>query len=130
MNETYLLLKQRLAKSTFRSRFKLNDTHRRLLAQKGWNVIAGQTEEIIRARLAPAYPYNDGKQTPMRGFPVFIAQHATGTCCRSCLMKWHNIPQGRELTEDEIFYIRDILLEWLKDHAGDLSAFPVQEELF
>lgn len=126
----YQLLKQRLATSSFRSRFKLNETHRRLLAQKGWHTIAGQTEQIIRTRLAPALPHNDGKQTPMRGFPVFIAQHATGTCCRNCLKKWHNIPTGRELTEHEIQYIRDTLLAWLKDQAGDLSSCQIQPELF
>jgi hypothetical protein len=34
----------------------------------------------------------------MRGHPVFIAQHATATCCRGCLAKWHDIPAGRALT--------------------------------
>lgn len=123
-------LKTELAKSTFRSRFKLNEGHRKSIAMKGWHTIAGQTEQIIRTRLAPAMPENDGSQTPMRGFPVFIAQHATGTCCRSCLQKWHDIPKGRPLTEEEIIYIRDILLQWLQDQAGDLTSYPCQGELF
>ena len=56
---------------------------------------------FIRKRLAPAVIPNDGKQTPMRGHPVFIAQHATGCCCRGCFEKWHRIPAGRELTDEE-----------------------------
>src|SRR3546814_7102519 len=56
---------------------------------------------IVEKRLAPAEPVNDGKQTPMRGHPVLIAQHATATCCRSCLAKWHGIPAGRLLDAAE-----------------------------
>ena len=126
----YAILKEELAKSKFRSRFRLKEEHRKLIACKGWHTIAGQTAQIIRTRLAPAMPDNDGKQTPMRGFPVFIAQHATGTCCRNCLWKWHGIPSGRPLTEEEIVYITDTLLHWMQDQAGDLSGYACQGELF
>ena len=126
----YAVLKAELAKSKFRSRFQLKEEHRKLIAIKGWHTIAGQAEQIIRTRLAPAMPENDGKQTPMRGFPVFIAQHATGTCCRNCLWKWHGIPAGRPLTDEEIGYITDTLLHWMQDQAGDLSEYACQGELF
>ena len=126
----YAILKAELAKSKFRSRFKLKEEHRKLIASKGWHTIAGQTGQIIRTRLAPAMPENDGKQTPMRGFPVFIAQHATGCCCRDCLRKWHGIPKGRPLTEEEISYITGILLQWMQDQTGDLSGYACQGELF
>jgi predicted Fe-S protein YdhL (DUF1289 family) len=56
---------------------------------------------------------NDGKQTPMRGHPVFIAQHATATCCRGCLAKWHDIPAGRELTDREQQYVVQVIHRWL-----------------
>lgn len=46
--------------------------------------------------MAPKNIDNDGKQTPMRGHPVFIAQHATATCCRECLKKWHNIKKRKK----------------------------------
>ena len=126
----YAILKAELAKSKFRSRVKLKEEHRKLIARKGWHTIAGQTGQIIRTRLAPAMPENDGKQTPMRGFPVFIAQHATGCCCRDCLRKWHGIPKGRPLTEEEISYITGILLQWMQDQTGDLSGYACQGELF
>ena len=69
--------------------------------------------DFIRKRLAPVEIPNDGKQTPMRGHPVFVAQHATATCCRGCLEKWHRIPKGRELTEAEQEYIVNVIMEWI-----------------
>ena len=69
--------------------------------------------DFVRQRLAPARIPNDGKQTPMRGHPVFIAQHATATCCRGCLKKWHDIPKGRELTDKEQEYVVSIIMNWL-----------------
>jgi hypothetical protein len=69
--------------------------------------------DFIRDRLAPANPANDGKQTPMRGHPVFIAQHATATCCRSCLAKWHKIPPGRALSDKEVDYVVHVISAWL-----------------
>ena len=69
-----------------------------------------------KQRLAPKVILNDGKQTPMKGHPVFIAQHATATCCRSCLYKWHRIDMNKELTKNEINYIIDIIMTWIKRH--------------
>lgn len=108
---------ERLSKSDFRSRFKLSDADKDYLREKGSAVIRSHAEEIVRKRLAPAEPQNDGKQTPMqgapKGHPVFLAQHATATCCRGCLEKWHGIPKGRELTCQEQSYIVDVLMKWL-----------------
>ena len=69
--------------------------------------------DFINEKLAPAYPENDGKQTPMKNHPVFIAQHACACCCRSCLEKWHHIPKGKELTTNEINYIVTLLMTWI-----------------
>jgi Domain of unknown function (DUF4186) len=60
----------------------------------GMEVIREHAGELLGKRLAPAEPRNDGKQTPYRGHPVFVAQHATATCCRTCLERWHGIPKG------------------------------------
>src|SRR5690242_17172991 len=92
---------ERLQHSAFRRRFRLREKERQYLERKGLDVILAHGRDFIEARLAPALPPNDGKQTPMRGHPIFIAQHATGTCCRGCLEKWHAIPKGHELTEPE-----------------------------
>ncbi|HSP45730.1 MAG TPA: DUF4186 family protein, partial [Chthoniobacterales bacterium] len=69
--------------------------------------------DFIGKRLAPAHPQNEGKQTPWHGHPVFVAQHATATCCRGCLEKWHWIPKGREMTESEKNYAVRIIETWL-----------------
>lgn len=104
----------RLAKSTFRSRFKLKDKEKEYINEKGIDKIRSHALDFVSKRLAPAWIPNDGKQTPMRGHPVFIAQHATATCCRGCLEKWHKIPKGRDLTDVEQKYIVDIIMEWIK----------------
>ena len=125
-NMSYAEMKERFAASKFRSRFKLTRADRAYLAAKGWNVIRAQTARIIGERLAPENPPNDGSQTPMRGHPVFKAQHATATCCRSCLAKWHGIPAGRPLTDEEVEFVVSVHLAWLREAAGDLSGFPSQ----
>ncbi len=123
-------LKHRLAGSKFRSRFRLNETELRSLAEHGFSTIRLQCENLIRQRLAPAHPKNDGKQTPMRGHPCFPAQHATGCCCRSCLRKWHGIPPGRPLTEEEIRHILDILMRWIREHSEGMDSIPHTPDLF
>lgn len=92
----------RLGESKFRRRLKLGKNERQYLEEKGWAVIERHVYDFVRQRPGPAEPDNDGKQTPMRNHPVFIAQHATGTCCRKCLEKWHRIEKGKELTEEQV----------------------------
>ncbi len=107
-------LLDRLSRSTFRGRFRLGEKEKTYLEAKGVEVIRSHAADFVAQRLAPAQPRNDGRQTPMRGHPVFIAQHATATCCRSCLTKWHRIPAGRALSEDEQAYVVDVLMEWVR----------------
>src|SRR5258706_15659378 len=83
-----------LAKSKFRRRFRLSSKELAYARDKGFEVILEHARDFIRDRLAPAVIANDGKQTPMRNHPVFVAQHATATCCRGCLAKWHRVPAG------------------------------------
>ena len=90
-----------LARSKFRSRFALRGKDLSYFEEKGFEELMSHARRFLAARLFPARPGNDGKQTPMRGHPVFIAQHATATCCRKCVAKWHGIPPGRPLTETE-----------------------------
>ena len=103
----------RLAKSKFRSRFKLRAKELEYIKEKGLDKIRSHACDFIRDRVAPAEPANDGKQTPMRGHPVFIAQHATATCCRGCIEKWHKFPKGRELTKIEQEYLVSVIMEWI-----------------
>lgn len=108
----------KLAKSPFRSGFKLNAKDLAYLKAKGMATILQHAEDVIEKRLSPATIANDGKQTPMRGHPVFVAQHATATCCRGCLQKWHRIPAGVALTLEEKTYILNILQRWFADYCS------------
>jgi Domain of unknown function (DUF4186) len=84
---------------------------------KGLAAILEHGRDFVGKRLAPADRGNDGRQTPFRGHPVFIAQHATATCCRSCLAKWHGIARGRLLDEAERAYVVAVLERWLRAQA-------------
>ena len=50
----------------------------------------------------------------MRGHPVFIAQHATATCCRECIRKWHKTQPGRELSQVQQDYLVDVIMTWIQ----------------
>ena len=102
-----------LSKSAFRRKFHLQAKDLVYLQTKGLPTVLDHARDFIAKRLAPAVPENDGKQTPLRGHPVFVAQHATACCCRGCLEKWHRIPSGRTLTPDEQAYIITVLERWL-----------------
>ena len=103
-----------LSRSSFRSRFHLKEQDKAYVRQKGMDTIRQHAWDFIEKRLAPAVIPNDGKQTPMRGHPVFIAQHATATCCRRCLEKWHKIRKGRELTPRQKEYIVKVIMLWIE----------------
>ena len=102
-----------LGRSKFRGRFRLRGREAEYYKEKGVEVVLTHGREFIKERLGGAWPENDGKQTPMRNHPVFVAQHATGTCCRSCLEKWHGIKKGVELSEGQINYIISVIKRWL-----------------
>lgn len=108
--------------SPFRRRFRLDGRDRDYLAQKGLATVLEHAAGFIAQRLAPAAPRNDGKQTPFRGHPAFVAQHATATCCRGCLAKWHHIPRGRELTSAEQAHVVGAIARWLEARISGSGA--------
>lgn len=104
----------RLSRSAFRNRFYLKPKDREYVWTKGMDTVRRHAYDFVRQRLAPAVIPNDGKQTPMRGHPVFLAQHATATCCRGCLWKWHHIPAGTALTPAQQDYVVDVIMTWIE----------------
>ena len=108
----------RLGRSEFRSRFRLRGRELDYLNSKGLDVVLEHAADFVGKRLAPAQPANDGKQTPMGKHPAFVAQHATATCCRGCLAKWHGVPKGRMLAEAEKEYVLQVIRAWLRKAAG------------
>jgi len=104
-----------LAKSKFRGSFHLNKKMKEYVQEKGLDKIRSDARDLITKRIAPKNPNNDGKQTPMRQVhPVFIAQHATGCCCRGCLEKIHDIKKGHELSNEEIDYVVNVIMMWIQ----------------
>jgi hypothetical protein len=102
-----------LGRSDFRRRFRLRGRELDYLRKKGLPTVLEHAASFVEQRLAPAAPANDGRQTPMGNHPAFVAQHATATCCRGCLEKWHRIPKGRALTTGEQEYVVRVVGRWL-----------------
>ena len=110
---------EKLKRSKFRSGFHLSEKDIEYIDERGLDLIRSHAADFVSKRLAPAVIPNDGKQTPMRGHPVFVAQHACACCCRGCLNKWYRVPQGRALTEDEQDRIVRLLMTWIeKEYYG------------
>lgn len=103
----------KLQKSKFRSSFKLKQKDIEYINEKGMSTIKKHAVDFINQKLAPSIPENDGKQTPMKNHPEFIAMHACACCCRTCLYKWHKIPMNKELTKAEKNYIYGLLIYWI-----------------
>lgn len=103
----------KLQKSAFRAKFHLTEKDKQYVKDKGADTVREHAADFVRQRLAPAVIPNDGKQTPMRGHPVFVAQHACACCCRGCLNKWYKVPVGTELTENQQERIVNLLMAWI-----------------
>ena len=112
--EWYKQLFEHLEASMFRSSFHLKQKDINYINEKGLDVIRQHAQDFIAKREAPAFIPNDGKQTPMKGHPVFIAQHATATCCRECIRKWHKMLPGRELSQVQQDYLVDVIMTWIE----------------
>ena len=114
----------RLGESQFRAKSVLSEADRSSARDKGRHVIDRHAHEMLRARVGEAQPSNDGRQTPWRGHPVFTAQHATATCCRGCIEKWHGIAKGRPLTDAEVNRLADLVMAWID---RDLTNHPARD---
>lgn len=104
---------ERVGRSRFRAKFRLYGRDRAIVDLRGIDTIRVHADRIIGERVAPSAPRNDGRQTPYRGHPVFVAQHATGTCCRTCLARCHGIPAGAALTVVQRGYVVDVICRWI-----------------
>lgn len=116
---TYQDVLNNLSKSKFRSSFHLRKYMIDYINEKGYKKIKEHAYDFINKRLAPSSIPNDGKQTPMKGHPVFIAQHACACCCRGCLEKWYKIPKERNLTNKEIDFIVNLIMLWIKKETSN-----------
>jgi hypothetical protein len=107
-----------IGRHPFRAKFHLHGRERAEVKLRGMSTIRAHARDLITRRVAPAEPHRDGRQTPWRGHPVFVAQHATGTCCRSCLQRLHEIPKGHVLAPDELDYVVAVICRWIERELG------------
>ena len=120
-----------LRRSRFRRRFRLGERDLAYLQTQGMERVLAHARAFVESRLAPARPASDGRQTPIKGHPVFVAQHATGTCCRSCLAQWHSIAKGQALTAEEVEYVIGLITTWLsRQDPVKSNRPPSQFQLF
>ena len=111
---------EKLGRSKFRSSFKLRKYMIEYINRVGIDKIKSHTVDFINKNLSICLE-NDGHQTPMKGHPVFIAQHATATCCRGCIEKWHGIPKNRELNNNEKNYIYLLIIKWIMNQLSEYN---------
>lgn len=108
------IILSKLKKSKFRSSFNLSEKDIDIINKKNLETMKQHATEILTKRVK-IRPLNDGKQTPLKAYPIFIAQHATATCCRKCIKKWHEIPENKILSDKEIEFFSDLIFEWIKE---------------
>ena len=113
-----------IGRQPFRAKFHLRGRDRATAELRGPSTMRMHARDLIATRLAPAQPRNDGRQTPYRGHPVFVAQHATATCCRGCLERSHHIPKGRDLSREEIGYVVDVISRWIERELAQADTPP------
>jgi hypothetical protein len=101
----------------------------RYLERKGLRAVLADADDLLVKRLGAASPQNDGKQTPFKGHPVFVAQHATATCCRGCLAKWHGIRKGEALRPAELEHIAAVIERWMRRQSAGIPEEPAQGRL-
>jgi hypothetical protein len=112
-------LKSKLARSRQIERLDMGEPEIEYVQSRGVDILQLHAADFVRKRLAPAEPKNDGRQTPLKGHPVFIAQHATGTSDREKLAKFHGIQKGTELTDKEVSYIVDVIIRWIEEQTAE-----------
>lgn len=120
---------EKLSKSKFRSSFHLKEKDIEYINKVGMDKIKQHAKDFIKKRLAPKYIPNDGKQTPMKGHPVFIAQHACGCCCRGCLNKWYRVSKSTILTETQQEKIVNLLMAWIeKEYNSKINTQKINTQ--
>ena len=109
-------LKQKLEASGRLKKFVLGEPEREYVTSRGMDILRLHATDFVNKRLAPENPKNDGRQTPTKGHPVFIAQHATGCNDRDGLVEFFGIEKGRALTDEEVEKVVDAILRWIEEN--------------
>ena len=81
--------------------------------------------QLRSGRMIGYSPRWDSQQTAMlRGTIVHWARHAVACCCRRCIAYWHGIPMSATLTEADINYFQELIMQYLDLRLPDLQSAP------
>jgi hypothetical protein len=87
----------------------------RILRNAGWRTaeqLAGSATSTLRRALVVGHVL-EGHQTYFayndKATIIHCAQHATATCCRSCLETWLGIPRSQPLATDDLAYCASLV---------------------
>ncbi len=95
----------------------------RLIQKTGIPGLKQDIEQIVENKIKQQ-PENDGQQTPRAGNPVYKAMHACRASSRKELSKAHKIPAGKELSQNQIDSVINLLTRWIVREYN----FYIQEE--
>jgi len=88
--------------------------------RKGKIELINTVEKRIRASVKAPVDAFDGRRTKWEGNPIHYGQHATATCCRKCIERWHNVPRDEELTEKQVKYFTHLVIMFLEERFPNL----------
>lgn len=122
---TFAALQHELIRHHFFHR-RIDEKAMRHAQRKGRMALKVAARDRLGKYLAVAEPRRDGLQTPFEGNAIYYAQHATATCCRTCLEYWHDIPKGRPLTDEEFEYCVALVGLFIDEKLPDLAETPIK----
>ena len=111
-------IRAKLDKDGRSNKFTLGEAEVEYIQSRGIDILRLHATDFIQKRIAPAEPKNDGHQTPTKGHPVFIAQHACGCNDRDAVETFFSLKKGKQLSEKEVTLIVDVLISWMHDQLG------------
>jgi hypothetical protein len=103
---------------------EIDEAARNHALRKGRIALGVALAKRLASSVGPEVPFRDGRQTPMSGNVIYYAQHATASCCRTCIEYWHGIQKGRPLTAEELIYLTDLATMFIAERLPDLPDGP------
>ncbi len=123
VDHTFTELRQELIRHHF-WHLEFDERARNHALRKGRSTLFLAASRRIEMSVGAESPRNDGRQTPFDGNVLYYAQHATASCCRTCIAYWHDIPKGRALTTEEREYLAGLVVRYIDDRWPDLPEGP------
>lgn len=120
-NGEWSKLLEKVAESDYRAEIDLGPEDMDYVNSRGFDMMVRHAHDFVERRLGPARPRNEGKQTPLKGHPLFLAQHATGADSRAALSEYHGIAEGKKLSRQQMDYVTDVVLRWLEERLAALQ---------